>query len=118
MSGTFKTMDETVRFIVDSIDPEERRRTRELTLTMDIERMATVVHHTLGWFLRNKLLLWDESSADLRESIWDGIGPERRKRYDDYWHALGHVFRGRTMHADDASHELLVATLKRIRENP
>lgn len=110
-----KTLDEAVNLIISGIDPIELEKTRELTKTMDLDEMAGRVHHTLGMFFRNKLHLWyPEQSGDLLQSIWDSLTPEKQDYYRRWWAGKGD-YQGRTMHADDASHTLLVATLKRIK---
>lgn len=67
------------------------------------------LHNGLGRFIRNKFSLWDPASAKLRLDIWNKIGPEKRAYYNTHWkkYGQGDIYQGTTMHADDASSEII-----------
>lgn len=112
-----KTLDSAIKLIVENITPEELVKTRELTKILELDEMAGRVHHTLGMMLRNELELWHPTSMELRQSIWDSLTPEKQEYYRSWWskHGLDHT--GKNMHADDASHTLLVAVLEKIKNS-
>ena len=107
-----KTFDEAVQWVIDLIKPDDLAEIRTLLKTRSAEDVAGMSHHGFGTYVRNHMHLWEESTADLRQSVWNTLTPEKQKFYRDWWKG---AHQGRTMHADDASHTLLVAALKKIK---
>lgn len=110
-----KTLDEAVQWIVDSIQLRDRTEIKALLTHKSAEDVAGMSHHGFGTYVRNELQLWHPPSEDLRQQIWDSLDPEKQKFYRDWWVGKGD-HQGRTMHADDASHTLLTAAVKKIGE--
>ncbi len=115
MSDLPKTFDEAVRWVIDQIKPQNRDEIyfRLRTKHEDPETIAGMSHHTFGMFVRNSLLLWLKESEDLRQAIWDTLPAEKQEFYRKWWVGKGD-HEGRTMHADDASHTLITAAVKKI----
>lgn len=112
-----ETFDELVQFIYESIDPVEFAQTKRLTEVMDLDEMASNAHTTVGRFIRNEFNLWSPPGAKLRQSIWDSLSEKNKENYTGYWAYYGHDFTGANMHAEDASHTVLLAVLKKIKDS-
>lgn len=87
----------------------------------DIDQMVTEAHHGISRHVRNNFCLWLPDGAELRAAIWEAIGAEKQAFYDAHWKRYGDVdaggeskFRGATMHADDASSELMGIIIRRL----
>jgi hypothetical protein len=106
-----KTLKEVVDYVMNLAGDEIREAIFKEDMTKD--KISALAHHTLGRHLRNNLNLWQDSSADLREDIWNSLTPAKQKFYRDWWNGKGD-FEGRTMHADDASGTILDAVMDRI----
>ena len=105
-----KTMDEAIAYVIRDVGEQIiKERSRGITA----ESLGGQMHHSYGRHLRNTLGLWSDDSADLKESIWDSLPEEKQKHYREWWRGKGD-HEGRTMHADDASSEIIEAALRRI----
>ena len=106
-----KTVDEFIDFNIKQIGERECRNfLKQFGNNCDVVDF----HFTLGRQIRNEFSLWTDESADLKQDLWNRIGPARRKVYDDHWNKFGQTFQGRNMHADDASHELMAELVNEI----
>lgn len=100
----FKNIEEVITNIMDQTDEDSMREI--VKKCKDADDFGAKVHHTFGRQMRNELNLWHPESADLKEDIWNHMSPEKQKFYADWWKGKGD-HQGRTMHADDASGELM-----------
>lgn len=70
---------------------------------------VTLLHHSVGRYIRNTYSFWTPESGQLRADIWERTPDARKLIYDNHWKEWGggETYRGANMHPDDASHELL-----------
>lgn len=116
---TFTKMADAVEWIVSLVSDRDRAviRSRAADAGADVvyrdpvDRIAGEAHHGFGTYVRNELQLWHPPAADLREDIWNSLTEEKRDYYAKWWKG---DYQGRTMHADDASHTLMIAAVRKI----
>jgi hypothetical protein len=112
-----KTFDEAVQWVIDQFNAEDLIGVKAMLKTQTPESVAGIGHHGFGTFVRNELHLWHPPSEELRQSIWDTLTPEKQEFYRNWWVGKGE-HQGRTMHADDASHVVITAAVKKIQDEP
>lgn len=114
MSDEPKTLSEAVQWCLDHMSDEFKTGVKA-----EISKgQRPLLHFGFGTFVRNSLGLWSERSADLREAIWNEIGPARQEKYNRHWakyEKTANQYQGQNMFADDASGEILDALVERLR---
>lgn len=109
-----KTMDEAVSWVIEHGGPARVQYIMKALAKGDSpDDIAGRAHHGLGQYIRNELHLWADTSADLRQDIWNHLSPIEAAKYEKWWSGKGD-FKGRTVHADDASNTILVAVITKV----
>lgn len=101
----------TLKELVDTLYSNLTTEDKEYIRNHTKQEIHGVTHHFYGRGIRNEFGLWHDESADLREDIWNSLSEEKKQFYHDWWHG---DYQGRTMHADDASAEILDALIARV----
>lgn len=106
-----KTKEEFVNSFIERIgDAECKRALKQYGKNFNVHDF----HDTMGRFIRNEYKLWYDDSADLKKDVWNKMSDEIKEYYKKYWLNFGEIYEGRTSHADDISHELLIAVWQEI----